>query len=240
MSAVQIWESGECIPNYELCRRASYWTVEEGVALFLDKEPSLFNSETLKDSPRDHPTVSAFFEWLELAKRATHVSRLSTTPTPEEFLEWRKALGSDWDQDEIQAFLLKEQDNGNPLSAIDYRASYFALETAYQTVLKQVEDLQVEVVELGNWMPSPDFEVETKPRRNGFDDRQRKSLLKVVLSLAISKYRFNPKLSKNAAPKNMENATAECGLAVTDETIRSHLKEAVHLFPQVLDLFEDE
>lgn len=240
LSEVQIWEPGECIPNYEFWRRASYWTVEEGVALFLDKEPRLFNSEALKDAPRDHPTVNTFFEWLELATRATHVSRLSTTPTPEEFLEWRKALGADWNRDEIQALFLEEQDDGNPLSAIDYMASYFALEAAYQTALKRNQELQDELDEHAFCMLNSDFEIETKPRRSGFDDRQRKSLLKIVLPLAISKYRFNPKFSKNAAPKNMEGATTECGLTVTDETIRNHLKEAVQLFPEILDLFENE
>lgn len=72
------------------------------------------------------------------------------------------------------------------------------------------------------------------------DDRRRKTLLKIILVVAIEKYRFNPGKSKNSAPGRLEHATRITGLDVTDETIRVILEEALSEFPKVQELFEND
>jgi hypothetical protein len=72
-----------------------------------------------------------------------------------------------------------------------------------------------------------------------FDERQRKTMLKILLSLAVNKFRFNPNNKRSSASKNIASTTELCGLSVTDETIRDHLKSAVAEYPKIRNLFEE-
>ncbi len=238
----QIWDDGECLPDYNFWKRTAYWTVEEGVALTLDKEPRLFNRETLKNAPNEVPIVSSFFEWLELANRAIAKSKLPDQPAPEDFLEWRKQTEFDDDGDDLAAFM-RDQEFGKLLSFIDYKESYLNLEKAYRTKckrLEELENLEWEYNDLWDQIETGKFEESSEKKRVNFDGRKKKSLQKILLAVSVIKYRFDPRKLKSSAPKNIESATEECGLLVTDETIRSHLREAADSFPEIIDFFESE
>jgi len=117
------------------------------------------------------------------------------------------------------------------------------LETAYTAKCERIEDLEEcewELNDLWEQIEAGEFEIEKPRKRGGFDDRKRKSLLKIILAISIHKYHFNPKKLKNSAPKNIESATLQSGLSVTDETIRALLREAVDCFPDILNFFEGE
>lgn len=250
--AKDIWDEGECLPDFDFWKRTAYWTIEEGVALTLGKEPRRFNSDTLANAPRDNPAVSSFFEWLELANRAISVAHLSDEPTPSVFLEWRAMTEIGGNSEVIKSgnpgdyhalLFLMENDNGNPFSFINYKESYLNLEAAYIAKCKrltELEGIEWELNDLWGQIEAGEHDTKKPKNREGLDNRKRKSLLKIVLSTALTKYHFKPIKPKNSAPKNMETATLECGLHVTDETIRSLLREAVECFPEVLDLFEGE
>lgn len=146
----EIWDDGECLPNYDFWKRTAYWTIEEGIALTLDKEPREFNAKTLETAPRDIPVVASFFEWLELGARAVSKAKIAEMPLPSEFLEWRAmtdlsgqvgALHNGVETDSYPMFLL-ENDKGTPFSFIDYKESYLNLETAYTAKCKRIESLE--------------------------------------------------------------------------------------------------
>lgn len=66
-----------------------------------------------------------------------------------------------------------------------------------------------------------------KNTEESFSTKERKSLLRILLGIAITSYKYDPKSKKSSAPSDMANDTELAGIGVTDDTIRSYLKEAV-------------
>lgn len=207
----------------------------------LEKEPTQFNLESLRNAPDTNRIVGLFYKWLELSERAADAGIITLKPNPSEFLEWIYPL---WYQndDNFPLGILSEGPYSR-LSFIDYKTSYENLEVVHRAELKRTEGLREEVWELNDLLKSElkrapdDFGAKLKVRK--FDNRERKTLLKILLSVAISKYRYKLGDKKSSTAKNIETTTLECNLGVTDETIRAFLKEATIGFPEAFEIFED-
>lgn len=52
------------------------------------------------------------------------------------------------------------------------------------------------------------------------------SLRKILLIVAVEKYRYDPDSSRNTAPRSISDAAALYELSVSDDTVRKHLEEA--------------
>jgi len=170
----------------------------------LEKEPTQFNSEALRNAPDNNRIVGLFHKWLELSERAADAGVITPKPNPTEFLEWIYPLWYQNDDD----FPLGILSDGPyyRLSFIDYKTSYENLEIVHRAELKRTESLQEEIWELSELLESemervPDnFTAKSKVRK--FDNRERKSLLKILLSVAISKYRYMIDDKKSSTAKN--------------------------------------
>jgi hypothetical protein len=62
--------------------------------------------------------------------------------------------------------------------------------------------------------------------------KERNTLLKIIVGMAIKGYAYDPASAKNDAPKEIESDIAKLGMSVTDDTIRKYLKEAVEMILQ--------
>lgn len=56
--------------------------------------------------------------------------------------------------------------------------------------------------------------------------RERDTLLKLVIGMAVEAYRHDPEAARSAAPGEIAGDLAKHGLSVTDDTVRKYLKEA--------------
>ncbi len=56
--------------------------------------------------------------------------------------------------------------------------------------------------------------------------KERDSLLKLILGMALGGYGFDPKASKSPTPKEIADDLAAHGISITDDTVRKYLKEA--------------
>jgi hypothetical protein len=61
--------------------------------------------------------------------------------------------------------------------------------------------------------------------------RERESLLKLVVGLAIKGFDYNPAANKNGAIGQIVASLEGLGLNMSDETVRKYLKEAAALLP---------
>ena len=60
----------------------------------------------------------------------------------------------------------------------------------------------------------------------------RKTLLKLVLGMAMNRYNFDPTKTRTDVPKTIEIGVTPHGIDLTDDTIRKALKEAVDTIPR--------
>lgn len=60
--------------------------------------------------------------------------------------------------------------------------------------------------------------------------RERDSLLKLILGMALGGYGFDPDASKSPTPKEIADDLATHGISITDDTVRKYLKESARAF----------
>jgi hypothetical protein len=70
-----------------------------------------------------------------------------------------------------------------------------------------------------------------EPREN-VTAKERTSLLRMIIGMAIGRYAYDPTKAKNDAPKRIANDLAKVGLSLDDDTIRKWLQQAAELLPQ--------
>jgi hypothetical protein len=56
--------------------------------------------------------------------------------------------------------------------------------------------------------------------------RERDTLLKLVIGMAVDGYGHNPKAAKSNVPKEIADILADLGMSVSDDTVRKYLKQA--------------
>jgi hypothetical protein len=61
--------------------------------------------------------------------------------------------------------------------------------------------------------------------------RERESLLRLIVGMAIKGYAYNPKAAKNTATKEIADDLRLLGLALDEDTIRKYLSEAKDHLP---------
>lgn len=64
------------------------------------------------------------------------------------------------------------------------------------------------------------------------DPRERLSMAKLLVAVAIDAYGFDPKAKRSPIPKELEGIAARLGLEITDDTIRSYLRLGAEQLPQ--------
>ncbi|WP_417276383.1 hypothetical protein [Castellaniella sp.] len=83
---------------------------------------------------------------------------------------------------------------------------------------------------------SPSPRVDQLPQQDGgdkpLDPRERSTLYKIILTMAMDGYGYAPNDKRSPIPGQVSTATGGLGLLVTDETISRHLRAAAQLLPQ--------
>ena len=59
--------------------------------------------------------------------------------------------------------------------------------------------------------------------------RERDTLLKLVIGMAITGYKYDPAASKSITPKEIADDLAALGMTITDDTVRKYLKQAADI-----------
>ena len=74
--------------DFDRWSRMSYWTLEEGVALSLGKNPEIVNLEKLKTHKFTSPFVAKYTAKCEEVRRAKVMSQLWASTFPITFIKW--------------------------------------------------------------------------------------------------------------------------------------------------------
>lgn len=64
-----------------------------------------------------------------------------------------------------------------------------------------------------------------------FDLRERKSMLRLIVGLAMQGYRYDPKALRSSIPKEISDNLDLIGLPLDTDTIRKYLREGQELLP---------
>lgn len=91
------------------------------------------------------------------------------------------------------------------------------------------EKLKVRMKKTDAATPTPSAPV--KPKADELKTREKDTLLKLVIGMAVAGYRYDPKATKNQAVADITDDLAKLGLSLDADTVRRWLKEAASILP---------
>jgi hypothetical protein len=244
--------------------RMSYWTLDEAVALSLGKDPRVVKWDRVKSLVHSSPFATEFEARREIVIRAIVMRQLSRSTIPSVFLAWAarmrfpmpanlvdvvKALGhqiSDWKSayyaqkkiaDDAVAEHLEEQ--RKHVASIREHASIVAKmredqETLTQKCATQVDELKMKNAELSARIADLESAESHEPEKP-LGARERDSMLKLVIGMAIKGYVYDPKAGRSGAAREIAGDLQLAGLALDEDTIRKYLNEAKELLPPEIE-----
>jgi polyhydroxyalkanoate synthesis regulator phasin len=246
--------------DFDYWASISFWTTDEAVALSLGREPRQVSWKHIQSLITASAFAVQYSSRRELATRATAMGQLWETTVPSVFLAWAQrtnfsfpdelvaavtGLGiqiADWKKlyeqanEMAQASLASAADKHNQWMAAmaDHQRDISRLADGYNEILakrdelirlkdSRIEDLSQRVAALENASSS----VQPKP----LGVRERDSLLKLVIGMAIKGYSFNPASGRSPIAKEISGDLALIGLAMDEDTVRKYMAEAKLLLP---------
>ncbi|WP_377291524.1 hypothetical protein [Rhizobium sp. SG2393] len=228
--------------NWDYWSKISYWTPEEATAISFGKDPKVVNIQTLEPYASNSVFVGAFHAQLQLVSRAIETGQLLNKNTPAFFLAWALRTGfhvpakaleavtsrgvqiADWktEFDTLAQFL-------NSL-IIEHGRTEAELRTQAeraQQELKTLRDAAIAFLEENIELHAKLAELSSDTaNQKPVPPRERESMLKMILAMAMKKYRFDPTKAKNDATAHIAGAVTEIGLRLDDDTVRKYLNEA--------------
>tara|TARA_Y100000815_G_scaffold274481_1_gene308739 strand:- start:41456 stop:42442 length:987 start_codon:yes stop_codon:yes gene_type:complete len=224
---------------------ASYWTQDEAVALSLGKEPRQVTWEALSPYLNKSPLANDFADRRLLVQRAVTMQQLYTHTLPPFFLAWARrtkmqvppelevaveALGqqiADWktfyDAKVQLVEALQERLELEKKTTEQQAAQIAELDRASSEAAERVRSIIAE-------KDSRIAELESGSSKSAAS-RERQSLLKLVIGMAIKGYGHNPDAARTSTSREISSDLQLIGLSLDEDTIRRYLTEAKDLLP---------
>lgn len=264
--------------DFDHWTKATYWTLDEAVALLFGKAPELVNWEKIKVYVNVSPFALQYSRVWDLARRASQWQQLSDPVSPGTILAWAKrnriavpqeletaviAHGHqvvDWktlyDQSQTElkatreaakseiekslAFAQTEAEKSikvakEEVEKIRQRAEAELNQKDYQIfgLTKERDDLSARVTEAEIQLSK------TETAQRPLKTRERDSLLKLVIGLAIGGYKYDPSAKRNNAIADIANDLDTNGVHLDEDTIRKWLQEAAQQLPREIAALRD-
>lgn len=204
--------------------KAAYWTVDEAVALSFGKDPRMVSWASLRSSVQISPFAKRFADRREIFRRAVAMGQLFEKNMPSLVTGWMKRLRIDVPQELQDAIADLGLVVGDWKTLADTRAKHIeALEQRLELEKHRCGTLTESLDELRGT-------AEAKPRKSA-EARERATLLKMLIGMAIGGYGYDPTATRNNTLRDIAEDLEKAGVSVNDDTIRKYLNEAKEQLP---------
>ena len=232
------------LADFDHWSRAAHWTLDEAIALSFGKAPELVSWERVKPYIGVSPFAAQYARRRDLALRAAQWQQLFDPVLPGIFLAWCKRTDIPIPS-ELEAAV-----TARGIQVADWHKLYEDSQAAAEKsnkewaefVQKQRDDwsglvkgrdeliasLNARITELEAQLSRPQDHGAEKP----LGTRERDSLLKLVIGMAIGGYGFDPKVARSEKPAEITSDLAANGLTLDVDTVRKWLAQARELLPR--------
>lgn len=223
--ALILWEMSEVDLNY-WCRM-SQWKIEEALLLSIGKDPEENKNDfgvPLTTILYDQPDVRHYGEIKKVVIRAIESGELTDPISPIEYVKWSKKYIVNFPEDLAEVvFAIAEE--------TDWEAKYLELENQFAEYRKENSKNSEEV-------ENKSVEENTLPQKI-LSTRERNTLLKLVIGIAIEQYAYDPNKSRNEAASQISSDLVRHKISIDPDTIRKYFKQAIEVLPIDFSVKED-
>jgi hypothetical protein len=190
--------------------KMAYWTPDEAVALSLGRDPKFANWEKLQQLVQSSRFAYRYAAQREIVMRAKDMGQLWGKTTPALFLAWAERTQFPMPDDLIDAV----KAIGTP--AVDWKTFFDQSQLKVEALSKRIEELECE---------------KSRTETGRLGTRERESLLKLVIGMAVGKYDFHPVTGRRGIAKIIAHDLASAGLPMDEDTVRKYLAAGKELLP---------
>lgn len=242
----RFYNQENCSADFGLWSKASYWKVDEAIALALGKDPRCISFLKIVHYRANSQFVQDYMLYHDLAERAKQFGEIFEHVFPTVFMGWAKARNLPFSP------LLEELLLINGHSFIDWKEGFENALAECDRAMKAVVYFHDEANKHSATVDQQSATIEEQakviqelrsvlighleqwPTEKKLDTRERESLLKIILAISLDFYGFNPKALRSKTTTDIEDAILKTGLKLDADTIRKHLKAATELFSEEL------
>ncbi len=240
--------------------RMSLWTLDQAAALSLGKDPRRVNWDNTRSLVQMSAFAAAYQARREIILSARQASQLWEPVIPGVFIAWAermgielpsqlvdaaKALGvqvADWktayeqqkqiaQTAEAEAIAEKKaaiQASADHMAYIEkLAADYGGIIDAYRSKVASLQHSLKQLTDAPQQSPEPP----KPPAEKSMGAKERESLLKLVIGMAIKGYAYDPKASRSDAVRDITSDLEQLGVRLDADTVRKYLHEARALLP---------
>lgn len=203
-----------------------FWTHEQSTALSLGKEPNKVRGHSLSEY-YNSPFVKTYNERKALFHQIIDLKANKEAGTkhlcPADIIKEAKLAGINFPKKLTQKVLKFHKASSAQEEIKKLRSENQELRNKITALEASQRDLQEEIAALKH-----------QDKENTIHPKEKESMLKIIVGMAIKGYCYKPKASKNSAVKDIVNDISACELSCDSDTVRKFLKEACALLPSIL------
>ncbi len=228
--------------DFDYWSKAAYWSLEESVALCFGKDPHRVVSKSVKPYTKVSPFAANYEKVRDLILRAKELDQLYIRNTPGFFLAWAKRSGIEYPEELEKAVEARGGQIADWKTLYDQLNMRFEEMTSAAEARKATHKEQVDRLLRDLEMVRKELAVSEsgKPHANvpakELKTRERETVLKLIIGMAVSGYRYDPKAARSDTVGDIVGDLDELGLHLDPDTVRKWLREAAELMPPVLKL----
>jgi hypothetical protein len=214
--------------------KAAYWSLDEATALSLSRAPEVVKWDNVKGYVQTSPFAHKYERVRDLVLRAQGAKQLFDPALPGFFIAWAKRTEIEFFPELERAVVARGVVVG------DWKSSYDELKKKYDEAAEFLNGLSQRVradQDVQEALRARVGELEAKlnatpPLERGVLGKERESVLKLIIGMAIKGYRYDPTSSRSATVSEITSDLEQLGLSLSDDTVRKWLKEAAELLPR--------
>ena len=194
--------------------KAAYWSIDEAAALLIARKPSVISQKiALKDSSRSD-TLASFLALHDLLDRALTAKQINFNYGPGGYLAWAKRNRIDIPA-ELEEAVRKHGHQIDDWKGISDRQA------------SEIAELKARLAETEAGRVS----ARSATAEATVGARERDSLLKLVIGMAIKGYAYDPRAARGPGAQEISDDLALIGIPLDSDTVRKYLNEAKSLLP---------
>lgn len=222
--------------DFEHWSRAAHWTLDEAVALSFGKAPELVKWEQVESLVSVSPFAFQYFRRRDLARRALDRQQLTDPVFPGFFLAWAKLTDLDYPAELEAAVKARGAQVADWASLFEklkveteerethWLASIREKSAAIECLRDRIGELEAELASIKAPQPGASSE-------KSLGARERESLLKLVIGMAVRGYGYDRTASKSSQTTEIASDLELSGVSLDVDTVRKWLRMAAELLP---------
>lgn len=214
----RVFNKPDAVADFDYWSRMPHWTLDEALALSFGKAPEVVSWKVVQPHIQVSQFARNYARRRELAVRALQWKQLSDPVLPGIFITWAKRTQFEFPT-ELEAAVAA---NGQVIE--DWKSLYDKLCASINERIGECTRLRRELEALKSQRA---ISAEAKPLLT----RERDSLLKLVVGMAVQGYGFQPREARSPVPSEIASDLNQLGIGLDVDTVRKYLKEGAELWP---------